>query len=160
MIPAEAYGLDTNSWHSRLQELYAYWLKIHPPDRLPARRDFNPTAVPHLLPSLWMVDVQDKPFRLRYRLVGSNIVAQHGRDVTGLWLDEVFPDVAVNEAFIGGYRQLVADAVPQWRRGKPILRQEKVWELESLRLPLSTDGRRVDIILVGTVFYRLDGSWI
>src|SRR5260370_24175935 len=79
------------AWPSKLKRLYDYWLSIHPHAGLPGRQHFDPTAIPDLLPYIFMVDIERNPLRFKYRLVGTEYVRMIGRDLTGRYLDEAHP---------------------------------------------------------------------
>jgi hypothetical protein len=145
-------------WNPRLRRLHDYWVSITPPERLPGRRHFDPTAIPDLLPNIWLLDVETEPFRLRYRLAGTNIVQALKREVTGMWLDDVHTKLKTETVLLDRYRRIVLYGEPSWRRGRPIFSHDPVWpEIENLMLPLATNGTTVDTILCMTLFYRADG---
>lgn len=152
--------LDTSEWHPRVTRLYRYWRAIRPPDApLPGRQHFDPVAVPELLPGIWLLDVQREPFRLRYRLAGTGIVAAVRHEVTGMWLDEAHPGAMENADFVKRYRGVVERGTPDRRKGKPRLWIHHDYSItETLLLPLARDGRRVDMLCAYTVLYRPDGS--
>ncbi len=50
---------------------------------VPARRDFDPAAVPTLLPNLLMIEARGESGRNRVRLAGTCIAAAMGSDITG-----------------------------------------------------------------------------
>lgn len=151
---------DFASWHPKLQRFYRYWLKIHPPQGLPGRRHLDPLDIPELLPSMWLLDVQLDPFRLRYRLVGTRVVDAIGREVTGQWIDEAHPHLVGDPAYFERYRGIAETGVPSRRRGKV-----KAWtpddyrQIENLAVPLASDGQTVDVIAVLTIFHFPDGTW-
>lgn len=153
-------GVDSAAWHPRAQRLYRYWLSIRPPrGGLPGRRDFDPVAVPDLLPGIWLLDVQREPFRLRYRLAGTAIVEAMGREVTGLWLEEAHPRIREEAQFFDRYRRVVETGVPSWRKGTPRLWTHRDFGvIENLLLPFAADGRHTDILCAFTVLYRPDGT--
>jgi hypothetical protein len=70
---------------------YAYWCGKCRDDRLPRRRDIDPTEIPRLLPYLLITELVNGGPRLRYRLVGTAIVAAYGGEFTGKYCDEVYP---------------------------------------------------------------------
>jgi hypothetical protein len=152
--------VDTAGWHPRLMRLYGYWRSIRPAGaRLPGRRDFDPVAVPELLPGIWLLDVQRQPFRLRYRLAGTGIVDAIGQEVTGLWFDKAHPTVGDAADLVRSLRLAVERAIPQRHKGKPRLWSHHEFTLiEDLILPLARDGSRVDMLCAYTVLYRPDGS--
>ena len=138
----------------RIAELYDYWRLITPAGRrMPGRQQFDPAAVPKLLPWLRLYDVQRDPMRFRYRLVGTELVRVMGRDPTGKWLDETFPGV------VGSYDyetliNIVGGRIKAYSRGAPILVVSKDYLLaERLTLPLSQDGGVVDMVIAITVFH-------
>jgi hypothetical protein len=110
--------------------------------------------IPELLPTLWLLDVQHEPFRLRYRLVGTGVVAARGRDQTGQWLDEAHPEVKDDPSYLERYRAVVATGIPSWRRGKPrFWFHEDYGLIENLILPLATDSVTIDMLMILTVMY-------
>jgi hypothetical protein len=143
----------------RVAELHAYWRRLFvASDLLPARRHFDPTAVPRLLRWIWLVEVERHPLRFRYRLVGTEHVTTLGRDATGAYLDEVHPRFARSSA-----HALFAAAAERgevgFYQGPPVYFIERDhWAIERLILPLAHDGRGVDMLLGITVFVRRDGA--
>lgn len=152
-------GLVEVGAHPKIRRVYDYWQSVHPPEGLPGRQHIDPEPIRDLLPGIWLVDVQRSPFRLRYRLVGTRVVEAMGRDVTGQWFDEAHPHVSKNPNYLERSQRVVETGTPSWRRGGPNLWQHEFYgSLENLILPLATDGRSVDILMVLTVFYRRDGK--
>ena len=138
----------------RIRALYDYWQKIHPEGGgLPGRRHLDPLDIPRLLPNIWMIDVRQQPLRFRFRLVGTEIVKFTGRDSTGMWLDQVYPDYEHTEAF-AAHRECALKAHPVYRKGGVLSNPTRRFiEAERLYLPLADDGRTVDILLVMTLYY-------
>jgi PAS domain len=153
--------VDVSGWHPSLQALYRYWRSIHRPQGLPARQDIDPTAIPALLPRIWILDVQREPFRLRHRLVGTHIVELVGNDFTGRWIDEAYPHIANDPAPLSRYRDVTSTGIPARRRGKPLIfltNQADFTEIENAIFPLAQEGKNVDALLCCTIFYRRNGS--
>jgi hypothetical protein len=121
---------------------------------VPLRSDFDPVALPaRVLPHIWMVDLEREPRRFRFRLCGSHLVRALGFDPTGRYYDEVFPDFAGTETFAALVR--VRDtAEGSWRSGDPnlVFPNHDIRLLERAFLPLTTDGKRVDIALAVSVY--------
>jgi hypothetical protein len=146
-------------WHPKLQRMYRYWRQIHPTKGLPGRQHFDPLDVADLLPGVWLLDVQRAPFRLRYRLAGTRIIAAIGHEVTGGWVDEVHPQLVNDDTYFGRYRSVVETGTPSHRRGTSRTGlQEDFRDLENLALPLAADGETVDMMVVLTVFHYPQGS--
>ena len=145
--------------HPKVARLFAHWKSRHRPEGMPGRAQLDPLELGDLLPGLWLVEVQRQPFRLRYRLVGARVVEAMGRDVTGLWFDEAHTTAASQPNYMERSKTVVETGVPSWRRGPPRLWRHDVYsQIENLILPLADDGRTIDLLIVLTVFYRLDGT--
>jgi hypothetical protein len=161
-VRSEPENLST--WHPKVRELYEYWTKVHPPGRdLPARTDFDPMRVAHLLPHVMLLDVEGRPPRFRYRLIGTRMVDSLGGDLTGQWLDEAHARGAVVGSTgpqFPSYDRVAVEAVPEWRRGKPHFSSyiDKCTEMERVFLPLATNGKDVDMILTIAVFFDRAGN--
>jgi hypothetical protein len=143
-------------WHPDIARFFLYWRSIAPASGLPGRRHLEPLDIAPLLPGIWLVDVQPEPFRLRYRLVGTEAVEAIGAEVTGRWMDEAHPMIAENPGYLDRYRAVCEHKIPSWRRGIPQLWVNKQYHtLENLVLPLASDGVTVDMMVALTVYHPL-----
>ena len=141
---------------ARLHELHGYWLDKAAGRVMPCRADLDPTEIPLLLPHLMLVDVLPSG-RYRYRLIGTENAREHGINATGRFLDEVLPGPEYQVHVLALYDECV-------RRRRPLYseclflspRHGPERHTKVLFLPLSEDGRRVNIVLVGQVFFYLD----
>lgn len=115
--------------------------------RMPARSDLQPDEMKPLLPWLSLIEVQHRPRRFRFRLVGTGIVDATGRDVTAQQVDAaLFADrtdevmrlfsIPVDGPYLG-YAEGQCDIGPGDRR-VPFV---------TTLAPLSTDGQRIDMLL-------------
>jgi hypothetical protein len=103
--------------------------------------------------------VQHEPFRLRYRLVGTRVVEAIGREVTGQWIDEAHPHLLGTPGYDERYRGIAMSGIPSRRRGQAQMWQHEDYrEIENVIFPLATDGKTVDVLMVLTVMYWLDGT--
>ncbi|HVJ44469.1 MAG TPA: PAS domain-containing protein [Dongiaceae bacterium] len=75
----------------KIGELYAYWLGLAQAG-IPDRAAFDPGAVSDLLPNMMIVELEDEPFRIRFRLSGSKVDEVTGFSITGRYLDELAVD--------------------------------------------------------------------
>lgn len=150
--------------HPYIVEFLAHWQSLAPKlGLLPGRRHFDPLAVPHLLPNIWLLDVErgEAPgpaWRYRVRLVGGAVVAVGFPARPGEYFD--VPRISTDIVAIRQQLDAVVDThQPDWRRGKPVIDHTTyVDALERIILPLAADGRRVDMLLALTVFYWKDGK--
>lgn len=136
----------------KIKALFDYWRSIHPEDGLPGRRHFDPMDIPQLLGNIWLLDVTRDPLRFRFRLVGTEIVKFTGRDPTGKWLDEVYPDYEKTEAY-RFHRACTLHGAPAYRKSGVLSNPGRDYvEAERIYLPLAEDGKTVDILLIMTLY--------
>lgn len=155
MVSSAAVPPDCDA---RIARVLGYWRSIHPaPDRLPGRQHVEPTLLSDVLRWIWLVDVQRAPMRFRYRLVGTGHREVIGKDLTGRWIDEAFPDFPRMQ----GYADFlaVAGGEPSYCRRRPEFPVgEKYVSMERLLLPLARDGVSVEMMLGVTLYTRADGT--
>jgi len=128
------------------EELFAYWASRRQGAKLPGRRDLDPGDIKRLLPTLSLIDVGHEPLDFRIRLAGTGLYDVYGREITGRSLDDVY-----NSAAAEYWRVELAKVV---EAGRPAVGAHSLaWRGAShlsilwLRLPLASDGGRVDMIL-------------
>lgn len=95
-------------------EFYRYWHALAD-GAVPHRDQFDPTAVPRLVPSLHIVELERATDRLRYRLVGTRSDALAGSNLTGRYLDEFFrgETAAAARFFDLLYRRIAQSGQPE-----------------------------------------------
>lgn len=103
--------------------------------------------MPGLLPYIWLINVFRTPWRFQFRLIGTGIVKFTGRDSTGRWCDEVYPNFETTDAY--RYMRHCADTGrPLYRTAKLLSNPDRPYtKAERLYLPLAADGATTDIIL-------------
>lgn len=130
----------------RIRLAYNYWNEKRGQRKMPSRADIDPSEIRGLLPGIILVDVHRNPFKLTYRLVGTDEVQARGYDPTGGDLTEhVFASIAEEgyktyclaaELKAPVFDEEPADCTNQWLR-----------EVGSLVMPLSSDGETVDMLM-------------
>jgi hypothetical protein len=130
-----------------LQEIYTYWQSLLNGRPMPARKDVDPVQLPRHLPDLMLIDVLHDPRRFRYRLVGSRIVSASAEDRTGRFFDDV-SFFKKNTDVIEHYNAVVEKAVPHITL-EPFLNfsNNMTYQAKRLLLPLSSDGKTVDMLM-------------
>jgi len=134
-----------------LRRMYAYWLSKCRGEQLPGRGDIDPLDFPWALGLICLLDIERYPLTFRYRLDGTTIAERYGADLTGRTTDDVKPDF--HAALLRRHFAEVAES------GKPTVYRislrygGQARTYMRLALPLSCDGRTVDMIL--TVSDRL-----
>lgn len=143
--------------NTELSRLYEYWLTKSSPVRLPSRQDIKPFELPSpVLPHVMLLDLEraGDSLRIRFRLTGTHIDEALGRNPTG----EIVSDGTVANGRYVAYIQALYEEIV-WS-GEPIY-SENIFQLagqsvpmltKRLSLPLSSDGKTVDMALVGAVF--------
>lgn len=129
-----------------LEEVFAYWAGLRRDGRLPGRPDIDPNRLKRHLPTVSLIDVRPTPVSFRVRLAGTGLYGLHGRETTGLELEQVY---AGDDALY--WRRELEQVVETHKPGVG-LRALGAGEAGALsvlwlRLPLARDGERVDMIL-------------
>src|SRR5262249_33764346 len=123
----------------------------------PARRDLEPGDFVWCLPNVMLMDISHEPLRVRYRLVGTAVVAISRLDFTGRYLDEIaFPNPGFDSMDV--YRLLVESRRPAF--GVVPLEStigERNYDLGLF--PLSSDGAAIDKA-VAVEDYDPVGGWV
>jgi hypothetical protein len=141
-------GSDSEPTDPLLRQLLDYWTKKKGERIAPSRVDVDPGQIRALLPNVFLVERLGDPPRYRYRLVGTTIVKDFGEEITGRYLDEVDFDF-VTSRVVSEYDRAAKEHQPiasKWSYTKQSGRQ---MTYERLILPLSSDGRTVDMFLCG-----------
>lgn len=154
----------------KVLELLRYWEKKCVGGRLPSRADVDPIDLGFILGDLILVDVEQDPqspspqppssrtpsslnttpLRFRFRLMGVRMVERLGYDLTGKLLDE-HPEANFRAWAIELYTDVVTSAAPVAVTSDALL-DGRVRKFEAVMLPLASDGRTVDKVLVGQVW--------
>ena len=132
----------------RLQRLYAYWLGKKGERAAPSRADIAPEDFHDILPWVCLIEVVGE--RLRFRLVGDAVAEEYGGRLMGMYMDEVDLDwvtAQIMAEFHDSARRIVPVA-SKWRFTKISGRR---LEYEQVMLPLSADGKTVNMFLCGVV---------
>ena len=126
--------------------VYQYWNARRGVRPMPTRADIDPAEMRQWLPRITLVDVSPDGTRFTYRLVGTQLVELLGMNPTGRPLESVWPEAEVTP-LLESYRLAVETRAPvfccqchQWLSDQA----PSAW---ALRLPLSSDGERVDMVL-------------
>lgn len=134
-----------------ITKVYAYWDELRGDRRFPAGSDLDPLDIPQFLSGIILVDVVDGDGTDRpdyvYRLVGTREVDYRGSDPTGKRVADAYYGNTLQDT-LDTYAAVVARGEPLYR-GDPIpLDEYDQIQEERLFLPFSSDGERVDRILV------------
>jgi hypothetical protein len=128
------------------EELFTYWASLRQGGSLPARAHLDPAAIKRHLPHVSLIDVRSGPGRYRLRLAGTGLYGVYGGEITGKDLEDVYaPEAAAY--WRGQLDRVVEQARPGVGCHSLSWRGQSHLSLLWIRLPLASDGRRVDMIL-------------
>lgn len=155
---------DYDAWESRCRlaphrALFDYWRSRFPETGLPGRQHLDPVDIPSLLSMLYLVDVvrSGAQPRFRYRLLGTDITARAGRDMTGRWLDDVFADPQIYARIKQVYIDIIDTLEPHLGIFNIVAPGREYVRANRIVLPLASDGESVDMLL-GMWVYDDDAS--
>jgi len=140
------YDLDTLE-HPVLIGLRDYWQRIADGRPMPARRDFEPLDITNVLPHIVLFDVEGDPPRFKFRLAGTAATERAGLDPTGRYFND-FPD---SEVAVDRMVACVRDRRPYFVRDAFVWSDKPSLVYQTLTLPMSDDGRSVDMLVSATV---------
>ncbi len=128
------------------EELFSYWTSLREEGRLPCRAQIDPDRFKRHLPTVSLIDVRRNPRDYRLRLAGTGLYSVYGREITGKRLQDVYSEEAAGywrtelDRIVDDGRPAVGCHYLSWRGATHL---SILW----IRLPLASDGRRVDMIL-------------
>ncbi|HUK08074.1 MAG TPA: PAS domain-containing protein [Stellaceae bacterium] len=131
-------------------DLFRYWGAKRKGRPMPARRDIDPTEMPAaVLRQVAIIDQVDG--RFRYRLIGTGVVRDLGRDFTGRWVGSYGDSPAYAAAVIAIYERVFDSASPVFTTGEHRTRKGVIESNSRLVLPLSEDGLNVNMAILTRV---------
>ncbi len=133
---------------AELRELHDYWLTKHRDGRLPRRGDIDPLEVPRLLKNLALLEVVGDAEAFVFALAGSRIEEVYDRSLKGVTLGNL-REVFEETPSVGDYVAAVRSGEPQYQQASLKENGKEYWACRRLILPLSSDGERVDCLLLG-----------
>jgi hypothetical protein len=133
---------------------FRYWQSKRNGRPIPARCDFDPLLeVPALVRFMMLKDVQREPLDFRYRLVGTGLRNHMTTDWTGKWMSDV--EYQRPPSTIWDYHKQVAEtAAPLFIKPNYVGPHKDYLFIEAVMLPLGTDHRQVDMIMIFIDFLR------
>lgn len=137
----------------QLRDVFIYWQGKRTGTRPPPRNQLDPVVdIPRLAPDLFLVETAASLADFRIRLYGSALVEGFGEDRTGRRLGDL-THVENHGDVIQGYWQVYESGTPLYTPRRTVSTLQDYCAYSRLLLPLSVDGRRIDMILGGIVFH-------
>ena len=120
-----------------------YWLGLRKGERLPTSADIDPAAIKSALPHVMITGISYDPFRVLYRLVGTEIVRWARFDFTHRYADElIFQDDGRD--WTDYYRAVVTARQPTFGVTDWAETEGPPYWAEFLICPLSDDGETIN----------------
>ena len=125
-----------------------YWNALRKGADIPRFIDFNINHVPaRALPFMSLMQVEERPRRFRYRLAGTSVVAAYGKDLTGVYLDELDTGGRYEE-YVHNFNQTVDERVINRRRDEYTLADGSVYRFDGNLYPFEGVHGSVSRIIV------------
>ena len=125
----------------------AKWNVVRGMREFPTRHEIDPIEFQASLPYLSLIEIHadagDGPFRIRYRLVGTEVARFSGEDFSNTWLEETGwrPEIiAVNAAL---YRRVWESRAPVFGLSRVDWDQRQDYSFEWGLFPLSENGHDI-----------------
>jgi hypothetical protein len=148
---------EDSLYEPMLRELYDYWSRKRGARLMPRRRDIDPAEIPKLLPHIMITEMLEGGTRYRYRLSGTAVTRAFGRELTGLYVDEVMKG-AYREFLERVYRTIYLKRRCVYCESQYAGSSNPGLTTKRLLMPLSEDGLEVNQVLVVQTFYYASAS--
>lgn len=136
---------------TKLRRLYDYWCARCPEGAPPSRRDIDPLDIPDLLPNLFLLDVVGDAEDFVFRLAGSLVEDAFSMPLRGRSIAEI-QKAAGTPIPVVQHIEVARGGGPRYREGSVLVAGREHWRTQRLLLPLSSDGRIVDVLIGGAIF--------
>ncbi len=138
-----------------IREMDRYWNSLRGAGIIPRKADLWPGDMKQLLPNVMLADIERKPFRVRFRLVGTKVVDATGFDFTGRYLDEIALPHDIGP-FLRCYRIAAFTRRPAASRVIWYLKGGDRAEYDLGVWPLSNGGETVDTVIALECYANLE----
>jgi hypothetical protein len=133
----------------KLVELYDYWQSKRRDRSYPSRADIDPTEMKFILGNIDLVEITYDPIVFTFRLSGSVIDRNEGFNMQGKTLDD-YPLPEHREAIKKTYLEALESREPHYEELDRVV-DDKLRRYGRLILPLSEDGKVIDMFLMGRI---------
>ncbi|MEQ8335680.1 PAS domain-containing protein [Nisaea sp.] len=135
-----------------LLRLYDYWAEKRGERTGPSRKEIDPGELSWILPRLMLIDVADTIGEFHVRLMGTEVANEFGQDRTGMKFSDIEGVENLDKIF-ERYVRVGRTGIPDYERARPVSDLRSFRGYSRLMLPLSDDGERVSMILVGLAYF-------
>jgi hypothetical protein len=140
----------------RCASLLKYWNALRGDRPFPSRDEIDPGAIKSVLPHIMLTGIEYNPFRVFYRLVGTEIVRFAKFEFTGFYADALqFQDTQGADWSIY-YRAVIEARQPGLGLAHWTVSGELERWIEFIICPLSSDGRVIDRCIAAEDYEHLN----
>jgi len=136
---------------NKLRRLYDYWRSRCREGGYPSRLDIDPLDIPELLPNVFLLDVVGDAEDFVFRLAGTLVEDVFSMSLRGKSITVIHKD-AGTPVPVAQHIEVARGAGPRYREGIVLASGREHWKTQRLLLPLSSDGRRIDVLMGGAIF--------
>lgn len=126
-----------------IAEIDAHWSRLRGGRPMPRRDEIDPVDLANWLPYISIMELHYDPFRVRYRVVGTEVARITGGDFSNRWLDETDWGAQAIELNRLLYVKVAETGRPLYGLSKTSFAGREDWIFEWVLLPLSNDGTSV-----------------
>lgn len=158
-LPRHDYEFDiplTEVTSSSIARFDAYWHAKRRAGRLPGRADIDPADLKPILPNIILLNVHDEPFRVSVRLRGTRIDEFRPKGQWQYLHEATTFDRGRREDYVREMELVVRHRRPFFARDWMTSRFGALCDLYAGLWPLSSDGQRVDMLVVIEDFDSLE----
>lgn len=141
--------------HVGLAALYDFWNRLRGDRIAPSRADFTPSDLRQWLGNIILIDIHEETGRYFVRLGGSFITHDIGMEISGKFYDD-FLDPAVYANIKDGFQKIIDSKQPFYFHGAFLEPPKRVRDFYRLILPLSSDGKTINMVMLGLYIRRTD----
>ena len=158
--PYRTFERAEQAQSEKTRRLFEYWTSLRRNGRPAARTAFDPTEVPSLLSSLLLGDIEARPFRVFFRLVGTKVAAFSRLDFSGFYLDALDYEGRDSIEWHECYRHVHETGTGVIGVNQVTWPDEKPLEYEFAVLPLERNGDPAGSFIAIEVYDALDPNLI
>lgn len=144
----------------------ARWSNLKQGNQFPTRQSIDPLEFRALLPYLSIIELHDNPFRVYYRLVGTEVARFAEEDFSNKWLHETGWDPKYQTVNLAIYKRLWDTKAPVFGLSTVEWDKAKEYVFEWALFPLAADGETIshclsvdDFALIAARTYMLRESF-
>jgi hypothetical protein len=129
-----------------LRPIVEYWEQKRQGRSAPLRKDIDPLELKEYLAQIFLVDALAEG-EFRFRLLGNEIIERYGRNSTGKTVRETYKDMPeIARWCTRMFQAVIEQGRPVLARGTLHAVRKDFFTFETISLPLSRDGARIDMI--------------